>query len=74
MGEVAKVQCMMLGKHKAHSDSWNRLYSPDKEIHLVRTAANTIIKNTSCPREADDFWSRAELNPLMALLFNRSCC
>lgn len=27
-----------------------------------------IIKNTSGPREADDFWSRAELNLLMALL------
>ena len=52
----------------AHSDGWNCLYSLDKETHLVQTVANTIIKNTSGPREADDFWSRAELNLLMALL------
>ena len=52
----------------AHSDGWNCLYSLDTETHLVQTVANTIIKNTSGPREADDFWSRAELNLLMALI------
>ncbi len=52
----------------AHSDGWNCLYSLDKDTHLVQTVANTIIKNTSGPREADDFWSRAELNLLMALI------
>ena len=52
----------------AHSDGWNCLYSLDKETQLVQTVANTIIQNTSGPKEADDFWSRAELNLLMALI------
>lgn len=52
----------------AHSDGWNCLYSLDKETQLVQTVANTIIQNTSGAKEADDFWSRAELNLLMALL------
>ena len=52
----------------AHSDGWNCLYSLDQETQLVQTVANTIIQNTSGPREADDFWSRAELNLLMALI------
>lgn len=52
----------------AHSDGWNCLYSLDTETELVQTVANTIIQNTSGPREADDFWSRAELNLLMALI------
>ena len=52
----------------AHSDGWNCLYSLDTETQLVQTVANTIIQNTSGPKEADDFWSRAELNLLMALI------
>ena len=52
----------------AHSDGWNCLYGLDKEPQLAQTMANTIIQNTSGPREADDFWSRAELNLLMALI------
>lgn len=51
-----------------HSDGWNCLYGLDTETQLVQTVANTIIQNTSGPREADDFWSRAELNLLMALI------
>ena len=51
-----------------HSDGWNCLASLDRETDLVQTVANTIIQNTSGPREADDFWSRAELNLLMALI------
>lgn len=51
-----------------HSDGWNCLDSLDRETDLVQTVANTIIQNTSGPREADDFWSRAELNLLMALI------
>lgn len=51
-----------------HSDGWNCLYGLDTETQLVQTVANTIIQNTSGPKEADDFWSRAELNLLMALL------
>jgi len=52
----------------SHSDGWNCLYSLDTETQLVQTVANTIIQNTSGPNEADDFWSRAELNLLMALI------
>ena len=52
----------------AHSDGWNCLYGLDKETQLVQTVANTIIQNTSGAKEADDFWSRAELNLLMALI------
>ena len=51
-----------------HSDGWNCLSSLDKEPDLVQMVANTIIQNTSGPKEADDFWSRAELNLLMALI------
>lgn len=51
-----------------HSDGWNCLYSLDTEPQLVQTVANTIIQNTSGPKEADDFWSRAELNLLMAMI------
>ena len=52
----------------AHSDGWNCLADLDTNPHLVTTVANTIIQNTSGPKEADDFWSRAELNLLMALI------
>lgn len=51
-----------------HSDGWNCLYGLDTERQLVQTVANTIIQNTSSSRESDDFWARAELNLLMALL------
>ena len=51
-----------------HSDGWNCLYGLERETQLVQTVANTIIQNTSGAKEADDFWSRAELNLLMALL------
>ena len=52
----------------AHSDGWNCLAGLDTNPDLVTTVANTIIQNTSGPNEADDFWSRAELNLLMALI------
>ena len=51
-----------------YSDGWNCLSGLDQEKRLVQTVANTIIENTSGPKEADDFWSRAELNLLMALI------
>ena len=54
----------------AHSDGWNCLAGLDTNPDLVTTVANTIIQNTSGPKEADDFWSRAELNLLMALIHN----
>lgn len=52
----------------AHSDGWNCLAELETNPDLVTTVANTIIQNTSGPNEADDFWSRAELNLLMALI------
>ena len=52
----------------AHSDGWNCLAGLEANPDLVTTVANTIIQNTSGPKEADDFWSRAELNLLMALI------
>lgn len=51
-----------------YSDGWNCLSGLDREKRLVQTVATTIIENTSGPKEADDFWSRAELNLLMALI------
>lgn len=51
-----------------HSDGWNCLYGLDTQQQLVQTVANVIIQNTSGPKEANDFWSRAELNLLMALI------
>ena len=51
-----------------HSDGWNCLAGLDTETQLVQTVANTIIANTSGSHESDDFWSRAELNLLMALI------
>lgn len=51
-----------------HSDGWNCLAGLESAPDLVTTVANTIIQNTSGPKEADDFWSRAELNLLMALI------
>lgn len=51
-----------------HSDGWNCLYGLDTETQLVQTVANTIIANTSGSHESDDFWSRAELNLLMAMI------
>ena len=55
-----------------YSDGWNCLSGLDKEKRLVQTVANTIIENTSGPKEADDFWSRAELNLLMACSWRSS--
>jgi len=51
-----------------HSDGWNCLHNLDKEPQLVQTVANTIIQNTSGPKETNDFWARSELNLLMALI------
>jgi len=51
-----------------HSDGWNCLHGLDTQPQLVQTVANVIIQNTSGPKEANDFWSRAELNLLMALI------
>ena len=38
-----------------HSDGWNCLYGLDTQPQLVQTVANTIVQNTSGPKEANDF-------------------
>lgn len=51
-----------------HSDGWNCLAGLEDDPIGVQTVANIIIHNTSGPGEAGDFWSRAEVNLLEALL------
>lgn len=51
------------------SDCWNCLGDADHDPTLVQSIANTIITNTSNEKEAGDFWAKAELNLLTALLF-----
>ncbi|NBH76716.1 ATPase [Clostridiaceae bacterium] len=51
------------------SDCWNCLGDADHDPTLVQSISNTIITNTSNEKEAGDFWSKAELNLLTALLF-----
>lgn len=52
-----------------YSDCWNCLGDADHDPTLIQSIANTIIANTSNEREANDFWAKAELNLLTALLF-----
>lgn len=53
----------------AHSDCWNCIGEADYDPELIHSIAATIITNTSSEREANDFWAKAELNLLTALLF-----
>ena len=58
-------------RQAAGKEGWEScmmLYGLDTQPQLVQTVANTIVQNTSGPKEANDFWSRAELNLLMALI------
>ena len=52
-----------------HSDFWNPLGEADHDARLIPIIASTIINNTSSEKEAGDFWSKAELNLLTALLY-----
>ena len=52
----------------ANSDAWNCFSEIEKDKDLVQSIAEVIIKNTSNANERQDFWSRAELNLLMALI------
>lgn len=52
----------------AHSGGWNCLCSLDQEAQLVQTVASAIIRNTSGPKGADDFWSHVGLDLLMTLI------
>ena len=52
-----------------HSDRWNPIGEADHDPRLVPIIASTIIANTSSEKETNDFWSKAELNLLTALLY-----
>ena len=51
-----------------NSDAWNCLSGIEKDKDLVQSIAEVIIKNTSNANERQDFWEKAELNLLMALM------
>ena len=52
-----------------HSDHWNCIGEADYDERLIPIIAATIINNTSSEKEAGDFWAKAELNLLTALLY-----
>ncbi|MEG2679203.1 MAG: type IV secretory system conjugative DNA transfer family protein, partial [Oscillospiraceae bacterium] len=51
-----------------NSDAWNCLADADADPNLVQSIAEVIINNTSTSEDRQDFWSKAELNLLVALL------
>lgn len=53
---------------KENSDAWNCLSEIENDKNLVQSIAEVIIKNTSNASERQDFWEKAELNLLMALM------
>lgn len=53
---------------KENSDGINFLAGIEEDNTLIQTIAETIIKNTSNVNERQDFWEKAELNLLCALL------
>ena len=51
-----------------NSDAWNCLADATEDPNLVQSIAEVIINNTSNSEERQDFWSKAELNLLVALI------
>ena len=51
-----------------NSDAWNCLAGVHDDPNLVQSIAEVIINNTSNSEERQDFWSKAELNLLVALI------
>ncbi|MDR0861801.1 MAG: type IV secretory system conjugative DNA transfer family protein [Oscillospiraceae bacterium] len=52
-----------------NSDGFNVMRDIDADINLVASIADVVIKNTANGREQpSDFWDKAELNLLMALI------
>lgn len=51
-----------------NSDGFNCLTAVEDDQTLIQTIAEVIIKNTSNQNERQDFWEKAEMNLLMALL------
>ena len=52
----------------ANGDAWNCLSEIKKDKDLAQFIAEVVIKNTSNANERQDFWEKAELNLLMALM------
>lgn len=52
-----------------HSDSLNSICRMSDDPVEVQSISNTIIQNTSGPGETQDFWSRAEISLLEALIY-----
>lgn len=51
-----------------NSDAWNCLADVNDDPSLVQSIAEVIINNTSTSEDRQDFWSKAELNLLVALI------
>ena len=51
-----------------NSDAWNCLADATEDPNLVQSIAEVIINNTSNSEDRQDFWSKAELNLLVALI------
>lgn len=51
-----------------NSDAWNCLAGVEEDPSLVQSIAEVIINNTSTTEDRQDFWSKAELNLLVALI------
>jgi type IV secretion system protein VirD4 len=51
-----------------NSDAWNCLAAVDGDPSMVQSIAEVIINNTSNTEDRQDFWSKAELNLLVALI------
>lgn len=51
-----------------NSDGFNCMSDIESDKTLIQSVAEVIIRNTSGPDEKRDFWEKAELNLLMAML------
>ncbi|MFR9537845.1 MAG: type IV secretory system conjugative DNA transfer family protein [Rikenellaceae bacterium] len=51
-----------------NSDAWNCLADDGDDPNIVQSIAEVIINNTSGDDEKQDFWAKAELNLLVALI------
>jgi type IV secretion system protein VirD4 len=51
-----------------NSDGWNCIGETSGDADMVQSVAEVIIRNTSNANERQDFWDKAEMNLLMALM------
>ncbi|WP_409967706.1 type IV secretory system conjugative DNA transfer family protein [Bengtsoniella intestinalis] len=58
-----------------NSDAWNCLADDGDDPNMVQAIAEVIINNTSGEKETQDFWAKAELNLLVAMIhYVRGLC